>query len=278
MGRRTVADYLKKRVRYLWNGMINKYRRRLTQCKQHYLDQQPFTGTSSLLFFSPMTHVTDYENQMVGDYQCAVAVPTGVMALDALRKDPEKASLEEKMVAKFLLTIALPCIEKDLNNEPTWWVGRSTWRILGGHWYHSMALASVLMDHYSELENVMENNKPKDKGNSKTSPIEGPKQKKKRKHLVTKQVMETTITDLYYERTTTCLAFYEKADHYETLLELWDKGSGRRVQKLRKLPPTHPSNPAISKLESMSGNPLPMRSLSKGQRSWPEVCLQYREQ
>lgn len=135
--------------------------------------------------------------------------------------------MEEKAAAKFLLTIALPCLEKDLNSEPTWRAGRSTWRILGGHWYHSMALASVLMDYFSKLENVMENIKPK--GTSDSPTTEGPKQKKKRKRMVTKHEMETTITNLYYECSTIFLQFYDDIQHHEKTLKLWDKESGRRA-------------------------------------------------
>lgn len=166
-------------------------------------------------------------------------MPKGSLACTALEKEPERASEEEKEAANFLLRVALPCVEKDLNYPLKWRTGKSSWAIIGEHWHHSMALASVLMDFFSRLENVEGNNKPKLQENGKSNPelptsSKSDQAKKCRRKMVSKQDLETTVCETYYRRSHRFCGFYDKEDHYKSILLHWDKESGRSTEGVRK--------------------------------------------
>lgn len=168
-------------------------------------------------------------------------MPAGQVAINTLEGHPERASDEEKVAIKFLLTIALPSVEKDLSCTLKWQTGMSTKGILGIRWHHSVALASVLMDHYSTLDNVEENIKAKERDDDTiTDEPLGPVTKK-RKKMVSKGDKATTICDKYYQCSHKLWCLSASEGDYQDILLLWDKESGRIIKVSKGLASAHAS-------------------------------------
>lgn len=90
-----------------------------------------------------------------GPIDCNVSPPGNLMTKELLLQDPKETTDEEKEAVKFLYQRVIPVVAKaDMKSVQP---GDTYYKAFGDNWKLHMAVAFILLEHYSGMDNIKEN-------------------------------------------------------------------------------------------------------------------------
>ncbi len=84
-------------------------------------------------------------------------VPDPQLILGALRKKPSECSEDQTNAVEFLMNVALPATNSILKLTRQWQTYGTHQKILGANWAHTFASGVLLMEEFSDMENITHN-------------------------------------------------------------------------------------------------------------------------
>ena len=86
-----------------------------------------------------------------------IVVPAVDDILDAMEKDPDSCTCQEKAAMKFFYQQALLVVEANISSKDIWVEHNTHMKVLGDDWNFVMATACILIAEHSDQTNILEN-------------------------------------------------------------------------------------------------------------------------
>jgi hypothetical protein len=118
------------------------------------------------------------------------------MVMEAIKTDYQQATEEMKAAMKFFLKTVIPSVDPDVGKKQEWVRKLTLHEKFKDCWHYEMAMGLLVLDCYSDLENLTHNAKlPK---SVPDTVMNGQNNKKKRKHLQDKE-QQDSLQKMYYK-------------------------------------------------------------------------------
>jgi hypothetical protein len=143
----------------------------------------------------------------------ALNIPDYKLVMEAMEKEYDMATTEEKMAMKFFLTTVMPCVDPEVTHKIGSQEGKTHLEIFRDCWHSEMATGLLVLKEYSRADNLIHN--------VTLDSTVGEAKKKKRKRLHTKVEREQQFN--YYYSLCNTMNVLRKQKGFERRMERWDK-------------------------------------------------------